>query len=210
MSFLGHQMYKQFLKRFFDITLSLIALIVFSPLFVVLTVIVYLKLGSPIIFTQTRVGKNEKTFKIYKFRSMLDLKDDQGQLLPDEKRVNSFGMFLRKSGLDELPELINVIRGDMSLVGPRPLLENYLNEYSDTHKKRHNVRPGVTGLAQVNGRNAVSWKVRLDYDIAYVQSYGLIMDLKILFKTFFIILSAKGSTPSKGIVMEEYKRESNE
>ena len=179
-------------------------------MFIFISLLVLIKLGSPIIFSQYRVGKDEKVFKIFKFRTMLDLRDEHGNFLADEKRMNSLGLMLRKSGLDELPELFNVLCGEMSLVGPRPLLTDYLTEYSDFHKNRHNVRPGITGLAQVNGRNAVTWKERLDTDVKYVDHYGFFMDIKILTKTLWIILTLNGSTPKNGVVMEEYKRESHE
>ena len=207
---MGNLIYKKFFKRFIDIVISLLALAIFSPFLILLSLLIYTNLGSPIIFHQSRVGKDEKVFKILKFRSMSNSTDENGKLLPDEKRLNNFGIFLRKTGMDELPELINVLRGEMSLVGPRPLLTHYLIEYSEFHKRRHTVRPGITGLSQVNGRNDITWKKRLDTDIEYVDNYGFIMDIKIILRTFITLITFNGSTPKGSVIMEEYKRGSNE
>lgn len=198
--------YQKYFKRFIDFVSSITVLIVFSPLLILIYGLVRLVFGSPAFFIQTRVGLDEKPFKLIKFRTMIDLKDKEGNLLPDEQRLNRFGLFLRKTGLDEMPELVNVIRGEMSLVGPRPLLVKYLSEYSEYHKQRHHVKPGVTGLAQVNGRNTTTWKERLDYDVEYVNSISFLCDLKIVLKTIVVIVKFKGATPKNKAVMDEYKR----
>lgn len=202
--------YKKYFKRFIDLFVSITVLIVFSPLLILIYGLVRLIFGSPALFIQTRVGLDEKPFKLIKFRTMVDLRDKQGNLLPDEQRLNRFGLFLRKTGLDELPELVNVIRGEMSLVGPRPLLVEYLSEYSEYHKQRHHVRPGVTGLAQVNGRNTTTWEERLDYDVEYVNTISFLCDLKIVLKTIAVIVMFKGATPKNKAVMDEYKRNEDE
>jgi len=176
-------MYKKYVKRILDVALSSIALILLSPVLVVVAILVRIKLGSPVIFKQERPGKNEKIFKLYKFRTMTDEKDANGNLLTDEKRLTKFGKLLRSTSLDELPELINIIKGDMSIVGPRPLLVEYLPYYNDEEKHRHDVRPGLTGLAQVNGRNAVNWKKRFELDLQYVNNITFIGDIIILLKT---------------------------
>ena len=161
-------MYRKFFKRFFDVLLSGCALILLSPVLLIVAVLVRTKLGSPVIFCQERPGKNEKIFKMYKFRSMTDARDENGELLPDAVRLTAFGRFLRSTSLDELPELWNIFRGDMSIVGPRPLLVKYLPLYNEEQRHRHDVRPGLTGLAQVHGRNALSWEERFTYDVDYV------------------------------------------
>ena len=176
-------MYRRFFKRFFDIVLSLIALIVLSPVLLVVAVLVRVKLGSPVIFSQDRPGKDEKIFRLYKFRSMTDGRDENGELLPDEVRLTKFGRVLRSTSLDELPELWNILRGDMSIVGPRPLLVEYLPYYTEEERRRHGIRPGLTGLAQVNGRNACSWEQKFAYDLEYVEHYALVMDASVIFKT---------------------------
>lgn len=198
--------YQTYIKRLIDLFVSITFLIVFSPILILLYGLVRLIMGSPTFFIQTRVGLNEKPFKLVKFRTMFDLRDTNGDLLPDDQRLNRLGLFLRKSGLDELPELVNVIKGEMSLVGPRPLLLEYLSEYSEYHKQRHHVKPGLTGLAQVNGRNTTTWKERLDYDVNYVKSISFFNDLKIVLKTIVVLLTFKGATPKDKAVMNEYKR----
>lgn len=180
-------MYSKYIKRFFDFILSLMALIVLSPILLVTYILVRIKLGNPAIFRQKRPGKDEKIFTLYKFRTMTDEKDEEGNLLPDEKRLTKFGRMLRKTSLDELPELINIMKGDMSIVGPRPLLIEYLPYYTLEEKHRHDVRPGLTGLAQVNGRNIISWNEKLQYDIRYVSKINFFVDLKIILKTFIKI-----------------------
>ena len=173
-------MYGKFVKRFLDIFISLTAIVLLSPLLLLLWILVRSKLGKPALFTQQRPGKNEKIFKLYKFRSMTDERDDKGELLPDEVRLTSFGKLLRASSLDELPELFNILKGDMSLIGPRPLLVRYLPYYTSQERHRHDVRPGLTGLAQVNGRNALGWEERFAFDLEYVNRLTLGMDLKII------------------------------
>ena len=176
-------MYAKYIKRTLDLILSLMALIVLMPLMIIIGILVRINLGSPIIFKQKRPGKNEKIFTLYKFRTMTDKRDIDGNLLPDEYRLTKFGKFLRSTSLDELPELINIIKGDMAIVGPRPLLVEYLPYYTEEEKHRHDVRPGLTGLAQVNGRNAISWEEKLKYDTEYIKQISFYSDLKIIFKT---------------------------
>lgn len=185
-------MYAKYIKRILDLLLSLMALIVLMPLMIIIGVLVRINLGSPIIFKQKRPGKNEKIFTLYKFRTMTDEKDEDGNLLPDEKRLTKFGKILRSTSLDELPELVNIIKGDMSIVGPRPLLVEYLPLYTEEQKKRHIVRPGLTGLAQVNGRNAITWKQKFEQDIEYVNNITLGNDIKIVCKTIIKVLKRDG------------------
>ena len=177
-------MYKRVFKRVLDILLSLLVIILFSWLYLILAVFVRVKLGSPVLFKQARPGKDEKIFNLYKFRTMTDARDSEGKLLPDKDRLTSFGMFLRKSSLDELPEFINILKGDMSFIGPRPLLVEYLPYYTEREKLRHTVRPGLTGLAQVSGRNTVDWDTRFEIDATYVENLSFIMDLKVIGMTF--------------------------
>lgn len=176
-------MYAKYIKRILDLILSLMALIVLMPLMIIIGILVRINLGSPIIFKQKRPEKNEKIFTLYKFRTMTDKRDIDGNLLPDEYRLTKFGKFLRSTSLDELPELINIIKGDMAIVGPRPLLVEYLPYYTEEEKHRHDVRPGLTGLAQVNGRNEISWEEKLKYDTEYIKEISFYSDLKIIFKT---------------------------
>ena len=180
-------MYRKYIKRLFDIIISLVALIVLSPVFLVVAVLVRIKLGSPVIFHQQRPGYQEKIFKLCKFRTMTEAKDADGNLLPDADRLTSFGNFLRKTSLDELPELWNILKGDMSLIGPRPLLVGYLPYYTKREKLRHSVRPGLTGLAQVSGRNFIAWDDRLAKDVEYVENLSFMMDIKILIKTVAVV-----------------------
>ena len=181
-------MYKNCIKRWFDFLLSLCGIIVLSPVLAVLCVLVRVKLGSPVFFRQERPGKNERIFTLCKFRTMTDQRDEQGKLLPDAVRLTKFGKFLRASSLDELPELFNILKGDMSIIGPRPLLGSYLPYYSEREKLRHSVRPGLTGLAQVSGRNFIDWDSRLDKDIEYVENLSFGMDLKVLWMTVQTVL----------------------
>ena len=171
-------MYAKYIKRTLDLILSLMALIVLMPLMIIIGILVRINLGSPIIFKQKRPGKNEKIFTLYKFRTMTDKRDIDGNLLPDEYRLTKFGKFLRSTSLDELPELINIIKGDMAIVGPRPLLVEYLPYHTEEEKHRHDVRPGLTGLAQVNGRNEISWEEKLKYDTEYIKEISFYSDLK--------------------------------
>lgn len=175
--------YETYIKRALDILLSGTALLILWPVLLVTAILVRTKLGSPVIFCQARPGKNEKIFKLYKFRSMTDARDENGDLLPDEIRLTKFGKLLRSTSLDELPELWNILRGDMSIVGPRPLLVSYLPYYTEEEKHRHDVRPGLTGLAQVNGRNNLTWEQKFAYDLEYVRHVSLANDVKILFMT---------------------------
>ena len=186
-------MYGKFVKRFLDIFISLTAIVLLSPLLLLLWILVRSKLGKPALFTQQRPGKNEKIFKLYKFRSMTDERDEKGELLPDEVRLTSFGKLLRASSLDELPELFNILKGDMSLIGPRPLLVRYLPYYTSQERHRHDVRPGLTGLAQVNGRNALGWEERFAFDLEYVNRLTLGMDLKIIGMTVGKVLKRYGT-----------------
>lgn len=178
-------LYQKYIKRILDIVLSLIAIIVLSPVLIILYFLIRAKLGSPVIFKQVRPGKDEKLFTMYKFRSMTDEKDKNGELLPDDERLTSFGRKLRSTSLDELPELFNILKGDMSIIGPRPLLVEYLDYYTEFEKQRHLVRPGLSGLAQVNGRNSTFWDERLKLDVEYVNNVSFYLDAKILFVTVY-------------------------
>ena len=184
--------YRNYVKRIMDIFLSFIAIFILLPLILLLAFLVKIKLGSPILFFQERPGKDEKIFRLYKFRSMSEEKDKEGHYLPDEKRLTRFGRKLRSTSLDELPELFNIIKGDMSIVGPRPLLIEYLPYYTEIERKRHKVRPGLTGLAQVEGRNYLSWDERLKKDVAYVEQISFWLDCKIIVKTFINVIRQKG------------------
>lgn len=181
-------MYRKFFKRFLDIIISLIFILCFWWLYIVIAILVRIKLGSPVLFKQDRPGLNEKIFKMYKFRTMTDEKDKDGNLLPDAERLTKFGKFLRSTSLDEIPEFFNILRGDMSLIGPRPLLVEYLNYYTENEKKRHNVRPGISGWAQVNGRNSLSWEEKFKYDIEYVEKLSFLFDFKIVLLTIKKVL----------------------
>ena len=185
-------MYKKFFKRFLDIFISLISLIILSPILLIIAILVRINLGSPIIFKQERPGKNEKVFTLYKFRTMTDKKDENGELLPDSERRTKFGDFLRSTSMDELPELVNILVGSMSIIGPRPLLVEYLPYYTEEEHHRHDVRPGLTGWAQANGRNLVNWDDRFKMDLEYVNNLTFLMDIKIIFKTIKIVLKREG------------------
>lgn len=184
--------YSNFIKRPLDFILALFAIVILSPVILVVAILVRLKLGSPILFKQERPGLNEKIFTMYKFRTMSDEKDEKGELLPDTVRLTKFGEILRSTSLDELPGLFNILKGDMSIVGPRPLSVLYLPYYNEDEKLRHTVRPGLTGLAQINGRNTLNWEDRFSYDIEYVKNITLLMDLKIVFKTFIKVFIREG------------------
>ena len=203
-------MYQKWLKRLIDIVVSAAGIIVLSPVLLILWILVRVKLGKPAIFTQERPGKDEKIFKLYKFRSMTDERDGKGELLPDEVRLTAFGEKLRGTSLDELPELFNILKGDMSLIGPRPLLVGYLPYYTKREQLRHSVRPGLTGLAQVSGRNFIAWDDRLAKDVEYVENLSLLLDLKILLKTVMVVFMKENvavETDSvEGYLWDERKR----
>ena len=197
--------YERFFKRPIDIICAFLALTVFCWLYAIVALLVRIKLGSPVLFKQQRPGKNEKIFYLYKFRTMTDEKDENGELLPDEKRLTKFGIFLRKTSLDELPEAVNILKGDMSVVGPRPLLVKYLPYYNEKQKHRHDVRPGLSGYAQVNGRNAISWDDKFDLDIEYVNKITFKGDVKIVFQTFFkSFVKQEGISSENSVTMEDF------
>lgn len=195
--------YEAFVKRFIDFTFSLLAVICFSWLYLIVAISIKAKLGSPVLFKQERPGKEEKIFKLYKFRTMTDEKDEKGEFLPDEIRLTKFGKILRSTSLDELPELINVIKGDMSIIGPRPLLIQYLPYYTEEERCRHNVRPGLTGLSQINGRNYSPWEERFAYDISYVNKITFMRDIKIIFNTVKMVFSRSGVADRSQIHSDE-------
>lgn len=197
-------MYKRFVKRPLDVLCAVLALVVLSPLLAVVAVLVRVKLGSPVIFTQDRPGKDERIFRLYKFRTMTDARDLGGQPLPDDQRLTRFGLLLRSTSLDELPELWNILKGDMSVVGPRPLLVRYLPRYNDVQRRRHEVRPGLTGLSQVNGRNALSWDDKFAFDIAYVDHITFWGDVKIVFATVGKVFSRSGVSQEGRATMDEF------
>ena len=202
--------YEKYIKRPLDCVLATGALVVLSPLLGATALTARMKLGAPVLFSQERPGKidpktgEEKIFKLYKFRTMTDDRDEAGNLLPDEDRLTKFGQFLRASSLDELPELINIIRGDMAIIGPRPLLVRYLPRYSEHQRRRHEVRPGLTGLAQIHGRNTVSWEDKFDWDVAYVDNVTFLGDIKILLETIKIVINKEGISSDTSATMEEF------
>lgn len=200
-------MYKRYIKRILDFILSLIFLIILLPLMLVVAILVRIKLGSPIFFKQQRPGKNEKIFTLYKFRTMNNRTDENGNLLSDKERLTNFGQVLRKTSLDESPELFNILKGDMSFVGPRPLLVEYLDYYTEEEKHRHDVKPGLTGLAQINGRNNLNWQDRFKTDIQYVNNINFISDLKIVFITFVKVIKREGISQDGNITMEKLNKE---
>lgn len=202
-------MYKKYIKRLLDIILSLFAIIITSPIFIIVGILVMIFLGKPAIFRQQRPGKDEKIFTLYKFRTMTNKKDKDGNLLPDEKRLTKFGRFLRKTSLDEIPEFINILKGDMSFVGPRPLLVEYLDYYTEEEKHRHDVRPGLTGLAQVSGRNLLSWEEKFQKDIEYVNNVTFINDVKIILKTIKTVLIREGINQENNATIEKFSRSVN-
>ncbi len=193
------------MKRLFDIILATILIILLLPIYIILSIIIYFKIGTPIIFKQIRAGLNGKLFTIYKFRTMSDERDKNGELLPDEKRLNRVGLAIRKSSLDELPQLFNVLKGDMSFVGPRPLLAEYLPLYSEEQNRRHTVLPGITGWAQVNGRNAISWEDKFRYDVWYVDNQSFLLDLKILWLTLLKVIRRSDISPNNSVTVEKFK-----
>lgn len=198
-------MYKRFVKHCLDFVLSLAALIILSPVLLLVAILVRCKLGSPILFKQERPGLHEKIFCMYKFRTMTDAKDADGNLLPDEVRLTKFGKLLRSTSLDELPELFNILKGDMAIVGPRPLLVQYLPRYNERQHHRHDVRPGFTGLAQVNGRNSISWQEKFEWDVKYVENVSFLMDLRIIVKTVKVVLKRDGISSETSATMEEFR-----
>lgn len=202
-------MYRFFIKRCLDFVLSLLALILLSPVLLIVAVLVRIKLGTPVIFKQERPGRNEKIFRMYKFRTMTDQKDSEGRLLPDEIRLTPFGKKLRSTSLDELPELFNILKGDMSIVGPRPLLVRYLPLYNERQRHRHDVRPGFTGLAQVNGRNSISWEEKFEWDVKYVEKLSFGLDVKIILQTVKTVLKREGISSGTSVTMEEFKGTEN-
>lgn len=192
------------MKRVFDTVVSLVALTILSSIIGITALLVFLKIGSPVIFKQQRPGLSNKPFHVYKFRTMTDKKDESGELLPDDVRLTTFGMYVRKLSLDELPQLWNVFKGDMSFVGPRPLLMEYLPLYSDRQARRHEVRPGITGWAQVNGRNAISWEEKFEYDVWYVENRSFWLDIRILFMTLLKVFKSEGINQSGQATMTKF------
>ena len=197
-------LYEAYVKRLLDLVLSAVALLLLSPVILVVAILVRCNLGAPVIFCQERPGKDEEIFKLYKFRSMTDACDAYGELLPDELRLTRFGRFLRSTSLDELPELWNIFKGDMSIVGPRPLLVKYLPLYNEEQRHRHDVTPGLTGWAQVHGRNLCSWEEKFDYDIWYVDHVSFMLDLQIIFLTVKAVLKREGISSEDSATMEEF------
>ena len=203
-------MYRNFIKRLLDFLLSLTAILLLSPILLILTIAGAVKMGGNPFFTQKRPGKDGKVFKLVKFKSMNNKKDGNGKLLPDEVRLTSYGKFIRNTSLDELPELINILKGDMAIVGPRPLLVKYLTRYNETQARRHEVRPGLTGLAQVNGRNAISWEEKFNYDVEYVDNVSFLLDFKIICKTALKVIKRDGISSETSATMEEFMGQAKE
>ncbi len=199
--------YRNYVKRLLDIVISSVVLVVLSPLYLVLALLVRIKLGSPVLFYQDRPGKDGEIFKMCKFRSMTEERDENGKLLPDEIRLTRFGKWLRSTSLDELPELLSILKGEMSLVGPRPLLVQYLPLYNERQRHRHDVRPGLTGLAQVNGRNAISWAQKFEYDVEYTEKLSFLLDLKIILKTVENVVKREGIASESSATMEYFTGE---
>ena len=197
--------YQKYIKRILDITLSGAAIIVLSPVMGVTAILVKKKLGSPVIFKQKRPGKDEKIFTMYKFRTMTDARDEKGELLPDRVRLTKFGKVLRSTSLDELPELFNIFKGDMSIIGPRPLLVQYLPLYNEKQKRRHEVRPGLSGLAQVNGRTAITWEQKFNYDVEYVKKVSFALDVRIVIKTMIKAFKQEDINADTAVTMEVFK-----
>jgi undecaprenyl phosphate N,N'-diacetylbacillosamine 1-phosphate transferase len=198
-------MYKFFFKRFFDVAIALIALVLFSPVFfLVFLLLLSSNQGNPFFF-QKRPGLKGKIFKVIKFKTMNEKRDAHGSLLPDAKRLTKLGIFLRKTSFDEGPQVLNILKGDMSIIGPRPLLPEYLPLYNKTQKKRHNVKPGITGWAQINGRNAISWKKKFEYDVWYVENRSFLLDVKIFFKTFLKVVKSEGVNKEGEVTTTKFK-----
>lgn len=196
--------YERFIKRPIDILCALAAIIVFSWLYIIIAILVKIKLGSPVLFKQERPGKDEKIFKLYKFRTMTDAEDENGNLLPDDVRLTKFGKFLRSTSLDEIPEAFNILKGDMSVIGPRPLLVQYLPLYNENQHRRHEVRPGLSGYAQVHGRNTVSWQEKFDLDIEYIEKITFIGDVKIVCSTVIKAVKREGISSESSATMEAF------
>jgi lipopolysaccharide/colanic/teichoic acid biosynthesis glycosyltransferase len=197
--------YKKNIKRIIDVMLSLIGLIILAPVFLIITFAIFINMGGPIFFRQIRPGLNAKPFQIYKFRTMTNETDTSGNPLSNEERITKLGMFLRSTSLDEIPELINVLKGDMSLVGPRPLLFDYVPYFNQHQHRRHEALPGITGLAQVNGRNALTWEKRFDFDVQYVEQVSFMLDLKILFTTIVVVLKRQGIGDGNNVSCEPFR-----
>lgn len=197
--------YNRFVKRPMDFILSLAAILVLSPVFLIVAILVRVKLGGPVLFKQQRPGLNEKVFMMYKFRTMTDKKDENGELLPDSIRLTKFGKFLRSTSLDELPGLFNILKGDMSIIGPRPLLVQYLPLYNEHQKRRHEVRPGLSGLAQVSGRNAISWEEKFNRDVEYVDNVSFVGDWKIILLTIKKVFVREGINSETAVTMEPFR-----
>lgn len=196
--------YCRYIKRGLDILCALAAMIVFCWLYGIIAILVRVKLGSPVIFKQLRPGKDEKIFCLYKFRTMTDKRDDRGKLLPDEQRLTKFGKWLRSTSLDELPEAWNILKGDMSVVGPRPLLVEYLERYDNRQRHRQDVRPGLSGYAQIHGRNAISWEKRFELDVWYTENVSLWLDIRIVMKTVVVAMGGKNISSETSATMEEF------
>ncbi|NMM48034.1 sugar transferase [Marinigracilibium pacificum] len=202
-------MYRNFFKRILDFSLSFIGLVLLAPIILVVWILLAINQSGKAFFVQPRPGKNGKVFNLIKFKTMSDERDDNGELLPDEIRLHGMGRFVRKTSLDELPQLINVLKGDMSIIGPRPLLVEYLPLYNDIQARRHEVRPGITGWAQVNGRNAISWERKFDYDVYYVDNLSFVLDIKILILTIKKVFVAEGISSNTSVTMEKFKGSEN-
>jgi len=192
-------------KILFDKSLALILIVLFSPIYIIVSLLILFKMGSPILFRQKRPGLHGEIFCIYKFRTMTSEKDENGELLPDDQRLVGVGKFIRSASLDELPQIFNVLKGDMSFVGPRPLLIEYLPLYNERQKKRHDVKPGITGWAQVNGRNAISWEQKFEYDVWYVEHQSFLFDMKILWLTFLKVVNRSDISSDTSVTMEKFK-----
>lgn len=203
-------MYRNILKPIFDYTFSFLLILILSPLFLLLIVLLYFFNQKNVFFFQSRPGKNERIFQIIKFKTMTDEKDQQGNLLPDEKRLTKMGKFVRKTSLDELPQLFNVLKGDMSFIGPRPLLVSYLDLYNNEQKRRHNIKPGITGWAQVNGRNAITWQQKFIFDVFYVDNISFALDFKIFFLTIKKVLKSEGINTAGVATTESFKGNDHE
>ena len=197
-------MYKTFIKPILDFISALIGLLILCPIFIFVLILLFVMNSGKPFFFQKRQGKNQKIFKVIKFKTMTDKKDDKGHLLQDSERLTSFGKFVRKTSLDELPQLINVLKGDMSIIGPRPLLPEYLPLYNRSQKKRHDVKPGITGWAQINGRNAISWTKKFEYDVWYVNNISLMLDIKILLKTITKVVKSEGVNSTNSVTAEKF------